>query len=233
MVLAEKRSKRLRSTNAVKKVGILNKSLNFIEKIGNKLPDPVTLFVLLSILTIIASFILGNAGVSAEYETVKDGVSEVVKVDAVNLLTKSSMAEFLKNIVSNKVIDTKTVPTALKPEISKNFLYSYSILTSELKQVINAVAILYIKSRFKLNLSSINNFTKKDEAENCLSYIKTKFFRALLFYNRHSLNISRESFNLIPLQDFSEPWTDEKLYKKYGLTEDEIAFIDSMIRPME
>ena len=101
MVLAEKRSKRLRSTNAVKKVGILNKSLNFIEKIGNKLPDPVTLFVLLSILTIIASFILGNAGVSAEYETVKDGVSEVVKVDAVNLLTKSSMAEFLKNIVSN------------------------------------------------------------------------------------------------------------------------------------
>ena len=101
MVLAEKRSKRLRSANAVKKVGILNKSLNFIEKIGNKLPDPVTLFVLLSILTIIASFILGNAGVSAEYETVKDGVSEVVKVDAVNLLTKSSMAEFLKNIVSN------------------------------------------------------------------------------------------------------------------------------------
>ena len=80
---------------------------------------------------------------------------------------------------------------------------------------------------------SIGNFTKKDEAENCLSYIKTKFFRALLFYNRHSLNISRESFNLIPLQDFSEPWTDEKLYKKYGLTEDEIAFIDSMIRPME
>ena len=35
------------------------------------------------------------------------------------------------------------------------------------------------------------------------------------------------------MQDFSESWTDEKLYKKYGLTQDEIAFIESMIRPME
>ena len=35
------------------------------------------------------------------------------------------------------------------------------------------------------------------------------------------------------MQDFSHPWTDEMLYKKYSLTEDEIAFIESMIRPME
>ncbi len=33
--------------------------------------------------------------------------------------------------------------------------------------------------------------------------------------------------------DFSEPWTDEKLYKKYGLTQEEIDFIESMIRPIE
>jgi site-specific DNA-methyltransferase (adenine-specific) len=35
------------------------------------------------------------------------------------------------------------------------------------------------------------------------------------------------------MQYFSEPWTYEKLYKKYGLTQDEITFIESMIRPME
>lgn len=70
-------------------------------------------------------------------------------------------------------------------------------------------------------------------ARNCLSYIKTKFFRALLFYNRHSLNISKDSFKLIPMQDFSKPWTDEELYKKYNLTQEEINFIESMIRPME
>lgn len=89
----------------------------------------------------------------------------------------------------------------------------------------------------------IGGFDTKNEAENCLSYIKSKFFRALLFYNRHSLNISRESFELIPLQDFTSNsdinWDlsteniDKQLYAKYGLDETEISFIESMIKPME
>jgi hypothetical protein len=48
-----------------------------------------------------------------------------------------------------------------------------------------------------------------------------------------SINLSKLVFIFIPIQDFSEAWTDEKLYSKYGLTEEEIAFIESMIRPME
>ena len=82
----------------------------------------------------------------------------------------------------------------------------------------------------------IGCFETEREACNCLSYIKSKFFRALLFYNRHSLNISRESFELIPLQNFTDKSAteiDNQLYKKYGLDENEIAFIESMIRPME
>lgn len=79
----------------------------------------------------------------------------------------------------------------------------------------------------------IGNFSSEKETIRCLNYIKTKFFRALLFFNRHSLNISKESFDLIPIQDFNQEWTDEKLYKKYGFTQDEIDFIESMIRPME
>lgn len=79
----------------------------------------------------------------------------------------------------------------------------------------------------------IGPFESAKERDHCLTYIKTKFFRALLFFNRHSLNISQESFSTIPLQDFSHPWTDEMLYEKYGLDEQEIAFIESMIRPME
>ena len=79
----------------------------------------------------------------------------------------------------------------------------------------------------------IGTFPSKRESLNCLQYIKTKFFRALLFYNRSSLNISQGTFDLIPLQDFTEEWTDSKLYAKYGLTKEEIAFIESMIRPME
>ena len=89
----------------------------------------------------------------------------------------------------------------------------------------------------------IGSFDTECEALNCLSYIKTKFFRALLFYNRHSLNISRESFELIPLQNFTSNsdinWDlsireiDCQLYEKYGLDETEVTFIESMIKPME
>jgi len=43
----------------------------------------------------------------------------------------------------------------------------------------------------------------------------------------------KKVYSFVPMQDFNEVWTDEKLYKKYGLTEEEIAFIESMIRPME
>ena len=39
-------------------------------------------------------------------------------------------------------------------------------------------------------------------------------------------------YTFVPLQDFSKPWTDAELYAKYGLTEEETAFIESMIRPM-
>ena len=65
------------------------------------------------------------------------------------------------------------------------------------------------------------------------SYMKTSLFRFLLLQAVTSINLSKEKFQFVPLQDFSHPWTDEMLYEKYGLTQDEIAFIESMIRPME
>ena len=46
-------------------------------------------------------------------------------------------------------------------------------------------------------------------------------------------NIAKDKFRFVPALEMSEPWTDEKLYAKYGLTDDEIAFIESMVRPME
>lgn len=87
----------------------------------------------------------------------------------------------------------------------------------------------------------IGDFTSSIEMECCAKYIKTKFFRALLFFNRSSLNISQSTFSLIPLQNFVDDsdidWSksvseiDTQLYAKYNLTE-EIAFIESMIKPM-
>lgn len=79
----------------------------------------------------------------------------------------------------------------------------------------------------------IDAFKNKKMADNCMSYVRTKFFRYLCQPTIVSPDVSNRTFVLVPLQDFSHPWTDEMLYKKYGLTQDEIAFIESMIRPME
>ena len=77
-----------------------------------------------------------------------------------------------------------------------------------------------------------HNFSKQ-ECENIITYIKTCFFRYMVSIKKKTQDASRDVYQFVPLQDFSHPWTDEMLYKKYGLTEEEIAFIESMIRPME
>ena len=46
-------------------------------------------------------------------------------------------------------------------------------------------------------------------------------------------HLLRQVYSFVPMQDFSKPWTDAELYKMYKLTKDEIAFIESMIKPME
>lgn len=76
-------------------------------------------------------------------------------------------------------------------------------------------------------------FEKEEECKNLLTYLKTKFSRFLLLMSVTSINLSKDKFQFVPIQDFTRPWTDALLYEKYGLTEDEIAFIEGMIRPME
>ncbi|MBO7214824.1 MAG: Eco57I restriction-modification methylase domain-containing protein [Clostridia bacterium] len=77
-----------------------------------------------------------------------------------------------------------------------------------------------------------HNFTKQ-ECENIVTYIKTRFFRYLVSIKKKTQNGPRGVYQFVPLQDFSKPWTDEELYAKYGLTQEEIDFIESMLRPME
>jgi len=79
----------------------------------------------------------------------------------------------------------------------------------------------------------IGPYASESEAKNIMSYMRTRFFRFLVLLKKNTQHAPREVYSLVPIQDFSEPWTDEKLYKKYGLTPDEIAFIESMVRPMD
>lgn len=79
----------------------------------------------------------------------------------------------------------------------------------------------------------IGPFDDREHCENAISYIKTRFFRFMVLLKKNSQDAMREVYSFVPLQDFSKPWTDEELYAKYELDKDEIAFIESMIRPME
>ena len=79
----------------------------------------------------------------------------------------------------------------------------------------------------------IGPYKNLEECKNVVSYITTKFLRFLVMLKKVTQDTTRNVYSLVPIQDFSQPWTDEMLYKKYGLTEEEIAFIESMIRPME
>lgn len=73
----------------------------------------------------------------------------------------------------------------------------------------------------------------KQYATNVYNYLQSKFVRFLILQTLVGMNISIANFVFVPWQDFSKPWTDEELYKKYNLTDDEIAFIESMIKPMD
>ena len=79
----------------------------------------------------------------------------------------------------------------------------------------------------------VGTFPSETIAVNCISYMTTRFFRFLVLLKKNTQNAAKGVYQFVPIQDFSESWTDEKLYKKYGLTQEEIAFIESMIRPME
>ena len=76
-------------------------------------------------------------------------------------------------------------------------------------------------------------FNSHKEAVNFASYLKTRFFRILVSAIKITQHAQDRVYRFVPMQDFSEPWTDEKLYAKYGITKSEQKFIESLIKPME
>lgn len=80
---------------------------------------------------------------------------------------------------------------------------------------------------------AIAPFDSKAEAENAKSYLLCRLPRLLIMLHKASQDVTRRVYSFVPTQDFSRPWTDEQLYEKYGIEDDEISFIESMVRPME
>ena len=91
---------------------------------------------------------------------------------------------------------------------------------------------------------SVGNFINEDEAVSCFKYIKTKFLRCILGMKKVTQGNKRPAiWSLIPIQDFTSSsdidWSqsiadiDKQLYRKYGLSQHEIDFIEKNIKPME
>jgi hypothetical protein len=76
-------------------------------------------------------------------------------------------------------------------------------------------------------------YDTEQQARNCFSYVTTRFFRFLVATRSSGQDLARSAYQFVPLQDFSQPWTDQKLYAKYDLTADEVAYIEKVIRPMD
>jgi hypothetical protein len=74
-------------------------------------------------------------------------------------------------------------------------------------------------------------FDSEKECSNVISFIQTRFFHFLLTLQKNTMMAPKNVYSFIPQQDFSKPWDDPTLYKKYGLTNDEINYIETMVWP--
>lgn len=89
---------------------------------------------------------------------------------------------------------------------------------------------------------SIGSFATQGEAAACLKYVKTKFARAMLGILKITAHVTPDKWAYVPLQDFTVgsdiDWgvsvaeVDAQLYRKYGLSEEEVAFIESKVKEM-
>jgi site-specific DNA-methyltransferase (adenine-specific) len=78
----------------------------------------------------------------------------------------------------------------------------------------------------------ISRFKKRAEATRFAAYLRTRFVRFLVSLRKNTQDIYNERFQFVPDLPMDRNWTDELLYEKYGITKQEAAFIESMVREM-
>ncbi|WP_346727469.1 Eco57I restriction-modification methylase domain-containing protein [Mobiluncus mulieris] len=79
----------------------------------------------------------------------------------------------------------------------------------------------------------IGDFKTKEEARSVLSYLSCRLTRFLILLHKPSQDTTRKVYTFVPTQKWDHIYTDQELYRKYGLTDAEIAFIESIVRPLE
>ena len=185
-------------------IDIVKKVLHSENKFMNEIVSPVSLF-----------------GLNTNFEVKENGSVKVRYSGGVGYCEKSDF-KANKNVDKYKtIISAASFDHGGQPD--KNGQRKILSITETLEPGMICTSTYIVVSSFK---------TLK-ESKNLEMYLKTRFTRFLMGQVCISQHISRDTFKFVPLKDFNEEWTDEKLYKKYNLTQEEIDFIESMIRPME
>ena len=153
----------------------------------------------------------------------KEGDIKILTSEGWGYVSRSEITKGIVNVNKYKIIVGRFVPS--NGELNVKPGEGYRVLTTP--RILKTDEInteTYIDTAV---------FDTLNEATNYKDYLCTKFARYLLRQAITSVNVTRECFAFVPMQDFTRSWTDEDLYAKYGLTDEEIALIESMIKPIE
>lgn len=98
------------------------------------------------------------------------------------------------------------------------------------RKVFSKIATLPPRSICTETYLVIGSYETEQEANNLIGYMKTRFFRFLVSQFMYSHHLTRAAYEFVPILDMREEWNDEKLVRKFGITQDEFSFIESKIR---
>lgn len=79
---------------------------------------------------------------------------------------------------------------------------------------------------------AVGPFNNQEEVHNVIEYMQTKFFRFMVGLRKNK-NMTQDTYNYVPLLDFKEKWNDKKLYELYQLNQEDIIYIEKMIKSTE
>ena len=138
------------------------------------------------------------------------GDLKLLSSGGISYIGKEQVSDKEKIVNKYKVIITYAMSGGNKPSSEGDYQIVSSLMVIEPNEVCTETYLV------------IGVFEDKISALHMESYLRTKFLRFLLLQSLTSIHITKGCFQFVPLQDFSKPWTDEELYKKYNLSEDEI-----------
>ena len=136
-------------------------------------------------------------------------------------LHKSSISDKQGILNKYKVIITYAMSGGNKPTSEGNY------------QILSSLKVLGPGEACTETYLILDVFETKEGADSMVSFMAGKLSRFLLLQALSSIHITKDKFCFVPYVGYTAPWTDEALYEKYGLTEEEIAYIENMIKPME